>query len=79
MKHELCGQHLIDGRWQAAGGETFDGGESRDRRNACAEVRRGDAGEVDAALSAAREGVSGGARTRSALAGGAAGGDRVAD
>ena len=55
MKHELCGCHWIEGRWQSAGGETFEAVNPATGEALAPSFAEATSGEVDAALWAARE------------------------
>jgi NADP-dependent aldehyde dehydrogenase len=54
MKHELCGQHWIDGRWTAGGEETFDALNPATGETVAPPFAEASNNEVDAATSAAR-------------------------
>jgi NADP-dependent aldehyde dehydrogenase len=55
MKHELCGQHWIDGQWIAAGRETFDALNPATGESLAPHIAEATNNEVDAAASAARQ------------------------
>jgi alpha-ketoglutaric semialdehyde dehydrogenase len=54
MKHELCGQHRIDGQWTAAGNETFGALNPATGEALAPHFAEATANEVDAAAAAAR-------------------------
>jgi NADP-dependent aldehyde dehydrogenase len=54
MKHELCGQHWINGRWTAAGKDTFDSLNPTTGEALAPQFAEATNDEVDAAVSAAR-------------------------
>src|SRR5262245_25118320 len=54
MKHELCGRHLIDGRWTAAGRETLDVTNPATGETLVPHFAEATTDEVDAAATAAR-------------------------
>jgi NADP-dependent aldehyde dehydrogenase len=55
MNHELCGRHWINGRWDAAGGETFAAENPATGESLAPRFAEATSGDVDAALLAARE------------------------
>ena len=55
MKYELSGQHLIGGRWTAAGSESFDAVNPATGEAIGPKFFEATAGEVDEALSAAAD------------------------